>query len=51
MKRTKLEDVPACYHAMSRVVGGQRLLGNREKEVFRKMIWQVADFCGVLSLV
>jgi len=47
MKRTKLEDVPACYHAMSRVVGGQRLLGNREKEVFRKMIWQVADFCGV----
>jgi len=47
MNRLKLEGVPACYHAMSRVVGGQRLLGDREKEVFRKMIWQVADFCGV----
>ena len=46
-KRTKLEGVPACYHAMSRVVGGQRLFGDREKEVLRKMLWQVADFCGV----
>ena len=32
---------------MSRVVGGQMLLGAREKEVFRKMLWQVADFSGV----
>ncbi|MFU8848266.1 MAG: transposase [Opitutales bacterium] len=32
---------------MSRVVGGQRLFGDREKEVLRKMLWQVADFCGV----
>jgi REP element-mobilizing transposase RayT len=47
MKRTKLEGVPAVYHAMSRVVGGQFLLGDREKEVLRKMLWQVADFCGV----
>ena len=47
MNRLKLEGVPAYYHAMSRVVGGQRLLGEREKEVFRKMLWQVADFCGV----
>ena len=39
--------VSATYHAMSRVVGGQRLLGDREKEVLRKMLWQVADFCGV----
>ena len=23
------------------------LLGDREKEVFRKMLWQIADFCGV----
>ncbi len=43
----KLEGVPACYHAMSRVVGGERLFGDREKEVLRKMLWQVADFCGV----
>ena len=32
---------------MSRVVGGQMLLGAREKEVFRKMLFQVADFSGV----
>ena len=47
LKRTKLEGVPAIYHAMSRVVGGQLLFGEREKEVLRKMLWQVADFCGV----
>jgi REP element-mobilizing transposase RayT len=39
--------VDATYHAMSRVVGGERLFGDREKEVLRKMLWQVADFCGV----
>mgnify|MGYP006291700467 CR=1 FL=1 len=47
MKRIKLDGVSATYHAMSRVVGGERLLGDREKEVLRKMLWQVADFCGV----
>jgi len=47
IKRTKLKGVPATYHAMSRVVGGAHLLGNLEKEVLRKMLWQVADFCGV----
>jgi REP element-mobilizing transposase RayT len=31
---------------MSRVVAGERLLEKREKEVLRKMIWQVADFSG-----
>ena len=35
------------HHAMSRIVGGQMLLHEREKEVLRKMLWQVADFCGV----
>ena len=47
MKRMKLDGVPACYHAMSRVVGGAHLFGASEKEVLRKMLWQVADFCGV----
>ena len=32
---------------MSRTVNGERLFGNREKEVFRKMLWQTADFSGV----
>jgi hypothetical protein len=28
-------------------VNGERLFKDREKEVLRKMIWQLADFCGV----
>ncbi|MFU8848395.1 MAG: transposase [Opitutales bacterium] len=31
---------------MTRTVNGEHLFGDREKEVLRKMIWQVADFCG-----
>ena len=37
----------AVYHVMTRTVNGERLFRNREKEVLRKMIWQVADFSGV----
>ena len=47
LKRVKVEGSDATYHAMSRVVGGERLFGDREKEILRKMLWQVADFCGV----
>ncbi|MGE9289608.1 MAG: transposase, partial [Puniceicoccales bacterium] len=32
---------------MSRTVNGEALFGDREKEVFRRMIWQVAQFSGV----
>jgi REP element-mobilizing transposase RayT len=32
---------------MTRVVNGEMLFKNREKEMLRKMIRQVADFCGV----
>jgi hypothetical protein len=32
---------------MTRVVNGEQLFGDREKEMLRKMIWQLADFCGV----
>jgi hypothetical protein len=38
LKRTKLEGIPATYHAMSRVVGGAMLFEDREKEVLRKML-------------
>lgn len=31
---------------MTRTVNGERLFGDREKEILRKMLWQVADFCG-----
>ncbi|MET3871642.1 hypothetical protein J3R74_001512 [Puniceicoccus vermicola] len=32
---------------MSRTVNGEALFGAREREVLRKMIWQVCDFSGV----
>ena len=39
--------VDAVYHCMTRTVNGERLFRDREKEMLRKMLWQVADFCGV----
>ncbi len=35
------------YHCMTRTVNGELLFKNREKEVLRKMIWQIANFSGV----
>jgi REP element-mobilizing transposase RayT len=46
-RRTKVCGEDAIYHVMSRTVGNAFLFEDREKEVFRKMMWQVADFCGV----
>jgi len=40
-------DREGVYHCMTRTVNGERLFGDREKEVLRRMIWQVSDFCGV----
>ena len=37
----------AVYHCMSRIVGKQSLLGYLEREVLRKQIWKLADFCGI----
>jgi len=48
--RFKVRGSEATYHCMTRTVNGERLFTNREKEVLRKMIWQVADFCGVRVL-
>jgi REP element-mobilizing transposase RayT len=39
--------VNAVYHCMTRTVNGERLFKDREKEILRKMLWQVADFSGV----
>ena len=47
IRRTKVQGRDAVYHCMTRVVNGERLFKDREKEMLRKMIWQVADFCGV----
>jgi hypothetical protein len=43
----RLDGESGVYHCVSRVAGNQYLLGDKEKEVFRKQLFQVADFCGV----
>lgn len=47
VRRTKLIGMEASYHCMSRVVNGELLFQDCDKEMLRRMIWQVADFCGV----
>ena len=37
----------AVYHCMSRTVNGERLLDDVAKEVLRKQLWQIADYCGL----
>jgi REP element-mobilizing transposase RayT len=37
----------AAYHCMSRIVNGEHLLDDLAKEVFRRILWQVADYCGL----
>ncbi|MBC2600865.1 transposase [Puniceicoccus vermicola] len=46
-RRCRISDQLAYYHLMSRTVNGEALFGDREREVLRKMIWQVAEFSGV----
>ena len=40
----------AVYHVMTRVVNGERLIDEVGREVLRKQLWQVADYCGVQIL-
>jgi len=37
----------AVYHCMTRTVNGERLFDDVAKEVLRRQVWQVADYCGV----
>ena len=37
----------AVYHVMTRTVNGERLLDDVAKEVLRKQLWQIADYCGL----
>ncbi|HAV14351.1 MAG TPA: transposase [Opitutae bacterium] len=46
-RRLKVYGRSAVYHCMTRTVNGALLFKDREKEVLRKMIRQVADFSGV----
>lgn len=41
------EQEEAVYHCVTRTVNGERLFDERAKEVLRKQLWQVADYCGV----
>ena len=41
-----VESGDAVYHCITRVVNGERLLDEPAREVLRKQLWQVADFCG-----
>ena len=46
-KRMKVSGAVAVYHCITRTVNGEMLFKDREKEMLRKMLWQVADFSGV----
>ena len=47
-RRIKLKGETAVYHCMSRIVGGQHLLGpDEEREHFRKLMRPLARFCGI----
>ena len=47
--RIKLDpqDGEAVYHCMSRTVNGQRLFDDTAREVLRRQLWLVAEYCGV----
>ncbi len=40
----------ACYHAMSRTVGGEIFFDEVEKEALKTLIWKLARFCRVKVL-
>ena len=37
----------AVYHCMTRTVNGERLFDDVAKEILRKQLWQIADYCGL----
>jgi REP element-mobilizing transposase RayT len=41
------ENRTCCYHAMSRIAGGELLFGDIEKEAFRKILRRLERFSGV----
>lgn len=46
-RRTKVSGCDAVYHCVTRTVNGELLFEDREKEMLRRMIHQVAIFSGV----
>jgi len=45
--KVRPENGEGCYHLMSRTVNGEFLFGEVEKEMLRKHIWRVAEYCGI----
>lgn len=41
------EVAEAIYHCMSRTVNGEKLFDDADKEVLRRMIWLLVEFCGL----
>jgi REP element-mobilizing transposase RayT len=37
----------AVYHCMTRTVNGEHLFDDVAKEVLRKQLWQIAEYCGL----
>ena len=54
MRRARIKvtatDGEAVYHCMTRTVNGEFMINDVGKEVLRKQLWQVADYCGVQIL-
>ncbi|MDR1011841.1 MAG: transposase [Opitutaceae bacterium] len=48
--RIKIHGEDAVYHCISRTVNGERLFDEDAKEMFRRQMWQIADYCGVTIL-
>jgi REP element-mobilizing transposase RayT len=45
--KISVTDSEATYHCVTRTVNGEWLFDDIAKEVLRRQIWQVADYCGV----
>ena len=41
------DEGPGTYHAVTRTVNGEWLFDDVAKEVLRKQLWQIAEYCGV----
>ncbi len=48
--KVNAEQGEAAYHCMSKTVNGERLFDDTGKEVLRRHLWLVAEFCGVQVL-
>lgn len=45
--RLTLPAEATIYHLVTRTTRGEFLFGDLEKERMRRMVWQMAEFCGV----